>query len=103
MLARIITEGLSVRDTENEVRWIINTQPEVREEKPNVKKPFSITDEYISSVERLAAERIMRRVKIKQTPGKSSGKITLSYTSSEDLEELLTVLCGEDFLDCLDS
>ena len=103
MLARIITEGLSVRDTENEVRWIINTQPEVREEKPTVKKPFSITDEYISSVERLAAERIMRRVKIKQTPGKSSGKITLSYASSEDLEELLTVLCGEDFLDCLDS
>lgn len=103
MLSRIISEGLSVRDTENEVRWIVNTQPVVREEVTPVKKAFSITDEYISSVEKLASERIMRRVKIKQTPGKSSGKITLSFASSADLEELLTALCGEDFLDLLDN
>jgi len=102
MVSRIITEGLSVRDTENEVRWILNTQPEVREEIPPRVKPFSITDEYIASVEKLATERIMRRVKIKQTPGKSSGKLTLTFSSSEDLEELLTILCGEDFIDQLD-
>ena len=103
MVSRIITEGLSVRDTENEVRWLLNTQPdEVREEIPPRAKPFSITDEYISSVEKLATERIMRRVKIKQTPGKSSGKLTLAFSSSKDLEELLTLLCGEDFLDQLD-
>ena len=105
MVSRIITEGLSVRDIENEVRWILNTQPEIREEltpPQTAKKPFSITDEYIASVERLATERIMRRVKIKQTPGKSSGKLTLAFSSSKDLEELLTLLCGEDFLDQLD-
>lgn len=102
MLSRIVSEGLSVRDTENEVRWIVNTQPDVREEIPPVKKTFSITDEYISSVEKLAAERIMRKVKIKQTPGKSSGKLTLSYSSASDLEELLTLLCGDDFIDQLD-
>ena len=103
MVSRIITEGLSVRDTENEVRWLLNTQPEeVREEVPPRAKPFSITDEYIASVEKLATERIMRRVKIKQTPGKSSGKLTLTFSSSKDLEELLTILCGEDFLDQLD-
>ena len=44
----------------------------------------------------------MRKVKIKQTPGKSSGKLTLSYSSASDLEELLTLLCGEDFIDQLD-
>lgn len=106
LLTRIITEGLSVRDTENEVRWTVNTQPETREEltPPDTeKKPFSITDEYINSVERLATERIMRKVKIKQTPGKSSGKITVNFSSSADLEELLTLLCGEDFLDLLDN
>lgn len=103
MLSRIISEGLSVRDTENEVRWTVNTQPAVREElTPPQPKPFSITDEYIASVERLATERIMRKVKIKQTPGRSSGKLTLNYSSSADLEELLTLLCGEDFLDQLD-
>ncbi len=103
MLDRIANEGLSVRDTENEVRWLINTQPETREtpEAPQ-KKAFSITDEYITSVEKLASERTMRRVKIKQTPGKSSGKITLSYASSSDLEEILTLLCGEDFIEQLD-
>lgn len=103
MVSRIISEGLSVRDTENEVRWTVNTQPDVREENtPPQPKQFSITDEYISSVERLATERIMRKVKIKQTPGKPSGKLTLTYSSAADLEELLTVLCGEDFLDQLD-
>lgn len=103
MLTRIISEGLSVRDTENEVRWTVNTQPAVREElTPPQPKPFSITDEYIASVEKLATERIMRRVKIKQTPGRSSGKLTLNFSSSADLEELLTLLCGEDFLDQLD-
>lgn len=102
MLSRIVSEGLSVRDTENEVRWTVNTQPDVREEIPPAKKTFSITDEYISSVEKLAAERIMRKVKIKQTPGRSSGKLTLSYSSAADLEELLTILCGDDFIDQLD-
>lgn len=103
MISRIVSEGLSVRDVENEVRWTVNTQPLVREElTPPSPKPFSITDEYIASVERLATERIRRRVKIKQTAGKASGKLTLSYSSSADLEELLTVLCGEDFIDQLD-
>ncbi len=102
MLSRIISEGLSVRDTENEVRWIINTQPEVREEKTPPAKAFSITDEYLTSVERLATERMMRKVKIKQTPGKPSGKITLNYSSSSDLEEILALLCGDDFIDQLD-
>lgn len=103
MLSRIISEQLSVRDTENEVRWILNTQPSVVREEPTLKKKeFSITDEYISSVERLATERMMRKVKIKQTSGKSSGKITLNYASAQDLEDLLSLLCGDDFLDLLD-
>lgn len=104
MLSRIITEELSVRDTENEVRWTVNnTQPSIVEKlTPPQAKPFSITDKYIESVERLATERIMRKVKIKQTPGKSSGKLTLNFSSSADLEELLTILCGEDFIEQLD-
>lgn len=103
MLTRIVTEGLSVRDTENEVRWTVNTQPAIREKlTPPEPKPFSITDEYITAVERLATERIMRKVKIKQTPGKKSGKLILNYASSADLEELLSLICGDDFIDRLD-
>ena len=30
--------------------------------------------------------------------GKGAGKIVLEYFDTEDLEELLTLLCGEDFL-----
>ncbi|MBE6700920.1 MAG: ParB/RepB/Spo0J family partition protein [Ruminococcaceae bacterium] len=104
MLSRIINEGLSVRDTENEVRWTINTfiDTPVVEEKPLIKKGFSISDEYLLSVQKLMAERLSRRVKIKQKPGKTSGKITLDYHSSDDLETILSALCGEDFLDLLD-
>ncbi len=104
MLSRIIVEELSVRDTENEVRWTVNTFPEgsVREEKEPQKKEFSITNEYLLSVERLAAERMSRKVKIKAKEGTGKGKIVLDYHSSADLEEILTALCGEDFVELLD-
>ena len=104
MLSRIIVEELSVRDTENEVRWTVNTFPEgsVREEKEPQKKEFSITSEYLQSVERLAAERMSRKVKIKAKEGTGKGKIVLDYHSSADLEEILTALCGEDFIELLD-
>ena len=104
MLSRIIVEELSVRDTENEVRWMVNTFPDgiIREEKEPPKKEFSITNEYLLSVERLAAERMSRKVKIKAKEGTGKGKIVLDYHSSDDLEEILTALCGEDFVELLD-
>ncbi|MBQ7897115.1 MAG: ParB/RepB/Spo0J family partition protein [Clostridia bacterium] len=104
MLSRIIVEELSVRDTENEVRWMVNTFPEgsVREEKTPAKKEFSITNEYLLSVEKLAAERMSRKVKIKAKEGTGKGKLVLDYHSSADLEEILTALCGEDFVELLD-
>ncbi len=104
MLSRIIVEELSVRDTENEVRWMVNTFPEgsVREEKVPAKKEFSITNEYLLSVEKLAAERMSRKVKIKSKEGTGKGKLVLDYHSSADLEEILTALCGEDFVELLD-
>ena len=104
MLSRIMVEELSVRDTENEVRWMVNTFTEepVRIEKEPIKKEFSITNEYLLSVERLAAERMSRKVKIKAKEGTGKGKIVLDYHSSADLEEILTALCGEDFVDLLD-
>ena len=105
MLTKIIVEELSVRDTENEVRWIVNTFPEetgIREIKTSKEKVFSITNEYLASVEKLAAERMSRKVKIKAKEGTGKGKIVLDYHSSEDLEELLTALCGEDFIELLD-
>lgn len=104
MLSRIIVEELSVRDTENEVRWMVNTFPEgsVREEKVPAKKEFSITNEYLLSVEKLAAERMSRKVKIKAKEGTGKGKLVLDYHSSADLEEILTALCGEDFVELLD-
>lgn len=104
MLSKIIVEELSVRDTESEVRWIINTFPQDNdgEIKALKEKKFSITNEYLLSVEKLAAERMSRKVKIKAKEGTGKGKIVLDYHSSEDLEEILSLLCGEDFIELLD-
>lgn len=83
---------------------MVNTFPEgsVREEKVPAKKEFSITNEYLLSVEKLAAERMSRKVKIKAKEGTGKGKLVLDYHSSADLEEILTALCGEDFVELLD-
>ncbi len=97
LLNEIKEKNLSVRDAEKLSKKILDGTFEPQ------KKPFSIESEYLSSVEKRASEYLSRKVKIKvRTDGKKGGKLSLSFSSSEDLEELLELLCGENFVDNLD-
>ena len=97
LLSEILEKNLSVREAEKLSKKILEGEFEPQ------KKPFSIESEYLSSVERRASEYLSRKVKIKvRTDGKKGGKLSLSFSSSEDLEELLELLCGENFVDNLD-
>jgi len=97
LLHEITEKNLSVRDAEKLAKKILDgtLEPE--------KKPFSIEAEYLASVEKRASEYLSRRVKIKvRTDGKKGGKISLSFSDSDDLEGILELLCGENFVDNLD-
>ena len=87
---KVIVSDLSVRQLEEEVK---------RANKP--KKPDP-TDEpqplvdYFREMELKVQSHLGRRVKIE---GKGRNKtLTLYYEDNEDLDELLTTLCGKDFL-----
>lgn len=97
LLHEILDKSLSVRAAEERAKKISEGVEEKSE------KPFSIEAEYLTSVEKKASEYLSRKVKIKpRADGKKGGKLTLSWASSEDLEELLELLCGETFVDNLD-
>ena len=97
LLHEILDKSLSVRAAEERAKKIAEGIVEKQE------KPFSIEAEYLTSVEKKASEYLSRKVKIKpRSDGKKGGKLTLSWASSEDLEELLELLCGETFVDNLD-
>lgn len=96
LLNEILNLSMSVRDAENRAKKI--NDGTIFE-----KKPFSIKAEYFSSIEKKASEYLARKVNIKsRTDGKKGGKLTLSWSDSDDLEELLELLCGQNFVDNLD-
>ena len=43
-------------------------------------------------------QRLSHRVSISPAKEGSGGKITLSYKSTRELEEIISALCGDDFL-----
>ena len=87
---KVIVSDLSVRQLEEEVK---------RANKP--KKPDPIDEpqplvDYFREMELKVQSHLGRRVKIE---GKGRNKtLTLYYEDNEDLDELLTTLCGKDFL-----
>jgi len=91
MAERVIAEDLSVRDTEKAVKNALKGKPV----KPDVPQ-----DEqkriYNQELERRALERCGHRIKINDG-GEGKRKITIDYSGTADLEELLIKLCGEDF------
>ena len=87
---KVIVSDLSVRQLEEEVK---------RANKP--KKPDPVDEpqplvDYFREMELKVQSHLGRRVKIE---GKGRNKtLTLYYEDNEDLDELLTTLCGKDFL-----
>ena len=87
---RTVEFGLSVRQLEEEVKRINKPKKEVIEE------TIPIVD-YFRELELRVQSHLGRRVKIEEKGRKKT--ITLSYEDNEDLDELLKLICGSDFLE----
>lgn len=88
---RIIAKGLSVREVEALIKRE-NTEPlpELPDIEGGVQRKIWVKD-----LERRTRESLGRKVKITQNDKKRS--IELFYDDDQDMEELLTLLCGKDF------
>lgn len=88
---RAVEEDLSVRILEEEVKRINKPKKEEKEI-----EPLPVVD-YFRELELRVQSHLGRKVKIE---GKGRKKtITLTYEDNEDLDDIIKLLCGEDFLD----
>ena len=87
---RVVDRGLSVREVEALVRRLNEVHDEPIEEKVHPQVRVQMKE-----LERRAMDKLGRRVKINQTAKKKT--VELTFDSDSDLEELLTLLCGEGF------
>ncbi len=92
LAAKIVEKGLSVRDVERTVR-LMNYEPEETDtEEQNENKQRRA---YMHDLEHRAVSRLGRRVRILKTAKKKV--VELAYSDDDDLEALLTAICGTDF------
>ena len=95
VLAQIAAEeGMSVRRIEEEVKRINKKKPKKEEEDIDETTPLV---DYNREIELRIQRHLGRKAKI-QDKGKKK-TLTLFYEDNEDLDELLKLLCGADFLD----
>ena len=89
--AEKVAEGeLSVRETEKLVKQLL-AGPKPEKELPPI--------DYTKALETAIQEKIGRTVKIKQNGIKSS--ITIGFSDNNDLETVLRLLCGDEFVNSL--
>ena len=89
---RAVEEDLSVRVIEDEVKRMNKPKKEESDEE----EPLPIVD-YFRELELRMQSSLGRRVEIKGKGGKKT--ITLTYEDNEDLDEIIKLLCGPDFLE----
>ncbi|MBQ9806461.1 MAG: ParB/RepB/Spo0J family partition protein [Clostridia bacterium] len=89
---RIVEKGLSVRDVEKTVR-LMNYEPEEQEED----NELSQRKVYMRDLEHRAVRVLGRRVKIVKSAKKKV--VELAYSDDDDLEALLTSICGSNFFE----
>jgi ParB family chromosome partitioning protein len=88
---QIIAEDLSVRATEKLVKFLnAPIKPKKEPKAPNEQMAV-----YFAELERRVQQSLGRRVKIRDL-GEGKSKLEIDYQSSEDLEELLRLLCGDE-------
>ncbi len=90
----VIKNGLSVRETEIAVKRM-NAQ---KEEKEDIGAPTFRVD-YVRELEQKMTSFLCRRVKISAKGANKS--LTLYFDDNEDLDELLTLICGSEFTEGL--
>lgn len=81
---------LSVRETEKLVKSLL-AEPKPEKELPAI--------DYTKALEASVQQKLGRTVKIKQNGAKSS--ITIGFSDNNDLETVLRLLCGDDFVNSL--
>ncbi|MBE6601890.1 MAG: ParB/RepB/Spo0J family partition protein [Ruminococcaceae bacterium] len=87
---KIIEKELSVRDVEKTVR-LMNYEPQAVEEEDEL----SQRKVYMKDLEHRAVRALGRKVRILKTAKKKV--VELAYSDDDDLEALLSALCGADF------
>lgn len=87
----IVDRNLSVRQTEALVKGALSKP------RPPKAKPDEVLKAHMNSLAQKIAAALGRKCSI-EPEADGAGKITLEFFDSDDLEELLTTLCGEDFL-----
>ncbi len=88
---RIVEKDLSVRDVERTIR-LLNYEPEAKVQEDD---SLSQRKVYMKDLEHRAVERLGRKVRILKTAKKKV--VELAYSDDDDLEALLTAICGSDF------
>ncbi len=87
---KVVDGELSVRETEKLVKQLC-APPKPEKELPPI--------DYTRALETAIQDKIGRTVKIKQNGAKSS--ITIGFSDNNDLEAVLRLLCGDDFVNSL--
>jgi len=88
LAARIVAEGLSVRDTEETVTMAIN-----RPDKPKRKtEPCDQPSQQTLAAQAMLTDHLDTRVHVRD--GKTHGTITIDYADSEDLARLVGLITG---------
>lgn len=88
---RIVEKDLSVRDVERTIR-LLNYEPAAVVEKED--DALSQRKVYMKDLEHRVVERLGRKVRILKTAKKKV--VELSYSDDDDLEALLSAICGKD-------
>ena len=94
---KIIEKELSVREVENAVKKL-NSKPEFEEiEDVNAVNETVMTRIHLRELEKRSRETLGRKVKITNTPKKRV--VEIAFDSDEDLETLLSRVCGSDIFE----
>lgn len=92
---RIIVKSLSVRDTEALVKRLLSKSEEEQVDIDSEKGLARLTRIHMKELESRSRSALGRRVRITNTGKKKA--IEIAFENNEDLEELLKLLCGNDF------
>ncbi len=98
---RIYEKALSVREAENEAKqWNQRAMEEENgQQSARPSHDFSMTASYLRALERRASDILGNKFRIIDTGDGKPKKIEITYQENEDLETILTRLCGKNFFE----
>lgn len=90
---KAVERDMSVRDVERTVRLML-AQKDISED---IDQPDAQRRVYMKDLEKKVMEKLGRKAKINQTGKKKT--LELTFDNDDDLEELLTLICGKDIFE----